>query len=63
MGDGKDDVIKRRQMTSRISAQWKLHNRLRLFFHWLYMRGVLQCRICINIKNTVIRCLQFLPRG
>ena len=46
MVDGKDDVIKRRQTVSHISAQWIVAETIS--YHWLYRRGVLEFNIKYN---------------
>ena len=42
MFDGKDDVIKQRQIATRISTQWIVAVYNTIFYHWLYRRGVLE---------------------
>ena len=42
MVDGKDDTMKRRQIASRISAQWTVAEQNTIFYQWLYRRGVLK---------------------
>ena len=55
MVDGKDDVIKHRQIESRSSVQWIVAELNTIFYHWLYRRGMLE----FNIK--VIQSLVSMP--
>ena len=49
---GKDDVIKRRQIASRISAQWIVAEQNTNFYHWLYRQDVLE----FSMKNIYQSC-------
>ena len=53
MVDGKDDVIKRHQIVSRISAEWFVAEQNTIFYHWLYRWGVLE--LVLTNQNEFVR--------